>query len=529
MKKGPAHRSSSRRSPRANPADLAGLTSRRSASGREHAQISASPAGREAKKLLAAAAHPLATLVKTFNEFLFELDAEGKFLHLWSSNEALLHGRRTEFLGRHALDVLGEDIFRPFSRIFQHVITTGESEDIEFPAGLADGEHWFQARVSAVARAGEKPHSVCLLVRDITERKRTQEKLQKSEALLAQAEQLAGMGSWELDAGLKLAVWSDNLYRLLGVDPREIPISLERVWPAMRPDDVATSRKHLDDAFTHGKPFEHDVRYTMPDGRERILHARGVPIRDAEGRVVRVAGVTHDITDRQQAEQGFRRVSQRLLTVRDEEQRRIAHDLHETAAQSMAALKMTLGRLGQTVPKKDKHSRKLLRTSRVLANEVVQEIRTVSYLLHPLLLEEAGLGPALRWFASGFEERSGIRVKVKVAAELGRLPSDSETAIFRVIQEALTNVHRHSKSRTAMIRLGRANGRIRVEVKDQGVGMALPSAATGWNSPLGIGIAGMRERVKQLFGAFEIQSKPGHGTTIRVELPVGAEQSAVHS
>ena len=529
MKKGPAHRSLSRRSARANPADRAGLTSPRSARDPEHALISASPAGREAKKLLAAAAHPLATLAKTFNEFLFELDAEGKFLHLWSSNEALLHGRRTEFLDRHALDVLGEDVFHPFSRVFQHVIMTGESEDIEFPADLADGRHWFQARVSAVSRAGGTPHSVCLLVRDITERKKTEDKLRESEALLAQAEQLANMGSWELGADFKSAVWSENLCRILAIDPRESPVALERLWPGAHPDDVARVQRDLECAFAHGQPFEHDVRFTLPDGRERALHVRGVPIRDAEERVVRVIGVTHDITDRRETEEGLRRISQQLLTLRDEEQRRMARDLHETAAQSMAALKMALGRLSETLPKQDKRNRKLLRTSRKLANEAIQQIRTVSYLLHPLLLEEGGLGPALRCFASGFDERSGIRVKLNVAEEFDRLPNETETAIFRVIQEALTNVHRHSKSRTAIIRLERANGKIRVEVRDEGVGMALPSAATGWNSPLGIGIAGMRERAKQLSGAFEIQSKPGHGTTIRLELPVGAEQSTVHS
>lgn len=488
----------------------------------EAASIPRSAAGAEAQQLLAAARHPLATLVKTFNEFLFELDAEGKFLHLWSSNEALLRGRRTEFLGRHALDVLGEDTFHPFNRVFQHVITTGESEDIEFPAELSDGQHWFQARVSAVSREGGKPESVYLLARDITESKRTQEKLRKSEALLVQAEQLANMGSWELGADLKTASWSDNLYRILGFDPEGSGNPRERLWQGIRPDDAAIARRNLENAFAKGEPFESDFRFTLPCGRERTFHVQGVPIRDAEGRAVRVAGVTHDITDQREAEEGLRRITQRLLALRDEEQRRVARDLHETAAQSMAALKMALGRLSLTLPKKNKQSRKLLRAARQLANEAIQQVRTVTYLLHPLLLEEAGLDPALRWFASGFEERSGIRVKVMLEANLGRLPGDVETAIFRIIQEALTNVHRHSKSRAASIQLERVNGKIRLEVKDLGVGMSLPSAATGWDSPLGIGIAGMRERVKQLAGTFEIESKSGQGTTIRVVLPVAA-------
>ena len=158
---------------------------------------------------------------------------------------------------------------------------------------------------------------------------------------------------------------------------------------------------------------------------------------------------------------------------------------------------------------------------------VIQQIRTLSYLLHPLLLEEAGLASALRWYASGFAERSGIKVKVVMKGGFGRLPKETEISVLRIVQEGLTNVHRHSKSRLATIRLARANKTIHLEVIDRGVGMALPSAATGWNSPLGIGIAGMRERVKQLGGVFEIQSEPGHGTTIRVELPVEESSQAV--
>jgi signal transduction histidine kinase len=216
-----------------------------------------------------------------------------------------------------------------------------------------------------------------------------------------------------------------------------------------------------------------------------------------------------------------------LLTLRDEEQRRLARDLHETVSQEMAALKMALASVGKTLPTRNKIGKQFLRAAREFADGVIQQIRTLSYLLHPLLLEEAGLGSALRWYASGFAERSGIKVQVVMKGGFGRLPKETEISVFRVVQESLTNVHRHSKSRAATIRLMRADGTVRVEVVDRGVGMALPSAATGWNSPLGVGIAGMRERVKQLGGVFEIQSEPGHGTTIRVELPVEESSQAV--
>jgi len=467
-----------------------------------------------------AASRSMAALVKTFEEFLFELDSDGRFLGMWSSRRALKTERQLDFIGRHAMEVLGEEVFLPFSGLFQRVIATRQSDGIEFPVELEDGRHWFYARVLPVARRSGKPPSVSLLTHDITTQKKTEDELRKSEALLTQAEQLVNMGSWEIGASLRTGRCSDNLYRILGFDCRGCEIDLRKFMRNVRPEDAVTVRRDVVAAIMEGKPYEHDLRYISPKGEVRNLHSRGFPLRDAEGRVDRIVGVAEDVTDRVNAKEQLRFLSDRLLTLRDEEQRRMAQQLHETVSQEMAAMKMALARVGETLPKKNTTGNKFLQSAREFADAVIQQVRTVSYLLHPLLLEEAGLGSALRWYASGFAERSGIKVKAVIARDFGRLPKETEIALFRIVQEALTNVHRHSKSRSATIRLARADGKVRMEVKDRGVGMAPPSAATGWNSPLGIGIAGMHERVKQLGGIFEIKSKPKRGTAVCVELPV---------
>ena len=470
---------------------------------------------------LAAASRPLAELVKTFDEFLFELDSHGRFLGIWSSSQVLKTERQMEFVGRHAMEVLGEETFLPFSELFRRVIATRQSDGIEFPVDLDDGRHWFYARVLPVARRSGKPPSVSLLTHDITTQKKTEDELRKSEALLAQAEQLVNMGSWEIDANLQTGRCSDNLYRILGLDCRGCDINLRKFMRNVHPQDAVSVRRDVQAAFLEGKAYEHDLRYISPKGGLRNLHSRGFPLRDVEERVVRLVGVAEDVTDRVNAKEQLRMLSDRLLTLRDEEQRRMAQQLHETVSQEMAAMKMALARVSATLPKRNKIGYKFLQSARDFADSVIQQVRTVSYLLHPLLLEEAGLGSALRWYASGFAERSGIKVKITITPDFGRLPKETEIAIFRIVQEALTNVHRYSKSRSATIRLVRADGKVRLEVKDRGVGMAQPSAATGWNVPLGIGIAGMRERVKQLGGIFEIRSKLKRGTAICVELPVG--------
>jgi PAS domain S-box-containing protein len=475
--------------------------------------------GDNGNHLPAAASRSMAALVKTFEEFLFELDSDGRFLGMWSSRRAPKSERQLDFIGRHAMEVLGEEVFLPFGELFQRVIATRQSDGIEFPVELEDGRHWFYARVLPVARRFGKPPSVSLLTHDVTAQKKTEDELRKSEALLLQAEQLVNMGSWEIGASLQTGRCSDNLYRILGFDYRGCEIDLRKFMRHVRPEDAVTVRRDVIAAIMEGKPYEHDLRYISPKGELRNLHSRGFPLRGAEGRIDRIVGVAEDVTDRVNATERLRFLSDRLLTLRDEEQRRMAHQLHETVSQEMAAMKMALARVGETLPKKNKVGNKFLQSAREFADAVIQQVRTVSYLLHPLLLEEAGLGSALRWYASGFAERSGIKVNAVIASDFGRLPKETEIALFRIVQEALTNVHRHSKSHSATIRLVRADGKVRMEVKDRGVGMARPSAATGWNSPLGIGIAGMRERVKQLGGIFEIKGKPKRGTAVCVELP----------
>jgi two-component system NarL family sensor kinase len=193
--------------------------------------------------------------------------------------------------------------------------------------------------------------------------------------------------------------------------------------------------------------------------------------------------------------------------------------VQESAGQSLAALKMVLGRLRDVVPEKNKAALAFLRSSVELADGAVREVRTVSYLLHPPLLDEAGLAPALRWYAKGFAQRSGIDVRVDVGDDFGRQSRETETTVFRLVQEALTNVHRYSGSGTARIALVRENGLVRAEIQDDGCGLVTPGLPPDRHGVQGVGIASMRERVRELNGEFELESVPGKGTTVRAILP----------
>jgi PAS domain S-box-containing protein len=231
-----------------------------------------------------------------------------------------------------------------------------------------------------------------------------------------------------------------------------------------------------------------------------------------------VAKLQKEISERERTEQTLRELSVRLLQTQDEERRRIARELHDSTGQTLAALAMNLSVVGKSAGTLDTRARKALTESLALLDRSARDIRTLSYLLHPPLLDERGLAAAVRWFADGFTERSGVQVKLEVPADLPRLPDEIEIALFRIVQEGLTNTHRHSGSSTATIRLMVDQNQVQLEMRDAGKGLPEPRS-DGYVAPLGVGITGMRERVKQLGGQMQMESG-SRGTTVSVTVPL---------
>jgi signal transduction histidine kinase len=219
------------------------------------------------------------------------------------------------------------------------------------------------------------------------------------------------------------------------------------------------------------------------------------------------------------ANQNLSKLSAQLLQSQDDERKRLARELHDSVGQLLAAIKMNSDKFQS--PQLDPAAAKAAALDNaVLIDQVTTEIRTMSHLLHPPLLEEVGLPSALRWYVDGFSERSKIVVDIDIADDIGRLGHDKEIAIFRVVQECLTNVHRHSGSRTAALRLAQADGHVRLEIKDSGKGIPLEKQmALTSSGQLGVGVRGMRERIGQLGGVLVVQSDQG-GTVVTATLPL---------
>jgi signal transduction histidine kinase len=227
-----------------------------------------------------------------------------------------------------------------------------------------------------------------------------------------------------------------------------------------------------------------------------------------------------EIHERRQTEESLRELSGRILRLKDEEQRRIGRELHDSTVQTLSALAIDLEQAQQFVPR-NRSVRRLLAESAELVERATAEVRTISYLLHPPILDELGLEDAIQWYAAGFSRRSGIEVNVDLQQDLGRFAPDLELTLFRIVQESLTNIRRHSGSPTAQITLSKDADRVTMQVTDQGSGMRPENleAIRKARAIVGVGIAGMRERVRQLGGQFEIEGD-NNGTLIRVVLPI---------
>lgn len=288
--------------------------------------------------------------------------------------------------------------------------------------------------------------------------------------------------------------------------------------------------------FATGKHFWEDLTITL-HGEQRIIDVTVFPVTDEADKIVCFASLNRDVTEARKIQDELqkshaelearverrtlqlRQLSARLMTTQDGERRRVARDLHDSAGQYLAAIRMNLSPLRDISGIADAEKSRII-DSLDLVDRCMSEIRTISYLLHPPLLDEMGLRSAILTLVEGFAERSGIQVELDIPDDLRRLPSDVETTLFRVIQQSLANIHRHSESRIAKIQLKEDAEFVTVEICDEGRGIPDEKLAEFLSGKqlTGVGIAGMRERIRDMQGEFNIRSG-STGTTIEVTLP----------
>jgi PAS domain S-box-containing protein len=344
-----------------------------------------------------------------------------------------------------------------------------------------------------------------------------------------------------LDTHGRVSTWNKSAELIKGYKNSEI---IGRHFSIFYPEEDRLARKpqrELEIAAKEGR-LEDEGWRIRKDGSRFWANVIITALRDDAGRLIGFGKVTRDFTERiladqalrreveerreaqrkvQDSEKSLRQLSLRLLQSQDEERRRIGRDLHDSVGQYLVALKMKLDSLKSGAARNQIDARGLAECAQ-LAEEALKDVRTMSYLLYPPLLEELGLKSAVPWYVDGFTKRSGIKTTLGMTPDFGRLAHDLEVTLFRVLQESLTNVHRHSGSATAAIRLVRENRTVTLQIIDEGHGIRPENAdhpGQDWMGAMGVGLRGMNERISQLGGSLKVSSCQD-GTTITATVPV---------
>jgi PAS domain S-box-containing protein len=380
---------------------------------------------------------------------------------------------------------------------------------------------WISSRGRAEYASTGEPMRLMGVSLDISERRHTRDALLASEARLEAAAELAGLARYEFDFSAGTAYFDDQYRDVCGIPPeRDQELQVQEFWREhVHPDDrphVMELGERLHDGRLESLSIEY--RYLHPDHGERWLqHLARVAARDAEGRIVKSYGVLRDISERKRREAELQDLSRRLISAHEEERALLARDLHDDVSQRLAVLAITVGRSELATP--DAKQAEAMRGIREELVRLSEDIHSLAYQLHPSVLEELGLGDALRAEC----ERRARQGQLDISIDLGPLPAliakDAALCLFRVAQEALTNAARHAQATTAAVKLRETDGGLLLAVSDDGVGFDPEHPAEGRR----LGLASMHERVGLVQGTLAIQSAPGRGTTITAWVPAAEE------
>ena len=437
--------------------------------------------------------------------------ANAGFLERYALREEQVIGRSDAeiFPRRQALARAAHDL---------EVLTRGET--VQFEERWRDGGG--AQRVSLVVKF-PVADGVGMIASDITDRRLAEQALGEQRALLAEAQKVAGVGSWEWDPESGRVAWSDELYRIYGVARESFQPSFENYLERVHPEDRQNSGAMMARALMDGRGFSMQERIVRPGGEVRYLRSQGEVARNERGKPIKVFGACIDVTEQRHSERALRQAAQdlhgltrRLVQAEEAERRRIAGELHDRVGQQLSALNINLDLISRDASLAPA-TRKRLEDSIGLVDGTLQSIESVMAELRPPLLDEYGLGAALGWHAEEFSRRTGIEVSVEDAAhEAAReLRVEAALALFRIAQEALNNVLKHARARNVNIEISRVENQVMLAVRDDGQGFDASRARRGrW------GMTTMRERAEAAGGSLKVETAPGQGTRVVATLPL---------
>jgi len=404
-------------------------------------------------------------------------------------------------------------------------LAAGECYEEEMRLLRADGTYrWFLIRTDALRDETGAIFKWYGVSTDINERKEAEEKLKQSESLLAEAQRLAQVGSWDWDLRTNVVTWSDQLYKVFGLQPGAVQTRGDAL-PFIHPEDRDLVQTTVTRSVEHKEAYNFYYRVIRPDGEERIVHSRGQLLSDENGEPIKVIGATQDVTELKRTEERLRAttaqlraLSESVLKAKEEEAKRIARELHDELGSTLATLKWSLLGLenvgSDTGPEPNEQQAKIVNMVE-LVDATIHSVRRISGELRPGALDDLGLISAIRLHARHFEENSGMLCLLSSNVEVADLNQDQATCVFRVFQEATTNILRHSRATEVNILIEDEDEEFVLEIRDNGTGIT-EDEKRGARS---LGLLGMRERAHTVGGTVQITGVEGEGTIVSVHLP----------
>jgi PAS domain S-box-containing protein len=447
---------------------------------------------------------------------------------------------QAELIGTKFLDLIPAPAREATRKHIESLVESPRVEIDEHKVLLPDGSVGWQQWVDhAILDANGKVVEFQAVGCDITQRKQVEEERREGEERLRLALEAGRMGVWEWDTRTNAVKWSKEHYTVMGLRPFIVEPDYHSWADHVHPDDLAMAAAAMNRAIEEEREYRAEYRIIRPDGATRWVEGRGKPIYDEHGQCLKVNGLIVDITERKEAEQALREseealrksyariedLARRLIVAQEEERRHIARELHDDLNQQVAALAIGISRLKRQLPTDARTVQDLIAKLRDKTEQLSEHIRQVSHELHSSILQHVGLPAALNSYCAEFSDREGIAVTLDIQDGLEALPSDMALCLYRVAQESLRNVSRHSGARRAAVSLTCVKGAVELRVADQGVGFD-PGQAREFR---GLGLVSMEERVKLLRGAFVLTTRPGAGTELRARIPLRREHEQAKS
>jgi two-component system sensor histidine kinase UhpB len=451
------------------------------------------------------------------------LDTEWRYTYVNLKAAELLGRRREDLVGRSAWEKYPEAVGDVFYVAYHEAVREQTPRVVEGYFG--PWRRWFENRIYP------SPDGLTVFFSETTELRRAHDAVARSEARLRLLVATSGTGLFDWDVVTNDLYFSPECKKLIGFDDDELPNRFEELASRLHPDDagsVEAARAYV--AAPEGD-FKRELRMRHRDGTYRWLASRAAVVRDSAGQSTRLVGSLIDITDKkseqarlERSHEELRRLSGDLLRTREDDRTRIAREIHDELGQSLTALKMDVAWLQRRDRGHESTWTQKLHDMSMALDETVATVRRISADLRPGLLDDLGLAAAIEWQAEDFETHAEVRCQADVRLT-HRPPDNVATALFRIVQESLTNVARHAQATTVVIRMTSEPDRWELTIADDGVGMVAPATA-GLAS---VGLTGMRERARLVGGELTIESAPGQGTTVRARVPRPGEEGGART